>query len=283
MYAATAMKALLLMCVLVVPYSDCGVVGGKLKPKPRKIPLASRPAPLNPKVHIRPEKQKKLLPRAEHRSSSLPVKSIRAEHRSAPTNLRPRPLSRLPPRLSSAPRPHPSRRQPVNPLQRLFSGLHERSQNLPTRLLKGRPSKLRRPHPRIPNFAYLPAELLPGYETFKLHEVIRKQEGTQIFDGRKPDVIHYVDSPEIQTTEKPADKESEKKKDGKKIKKIKKEKKNEISELIDERTPKKDIEIEAKNDIIEEKKDNVIEEKKDVAIVFKKHEAINGPKDFELR
>lgn len=49
----------------------------------------------------------------------------------------------------------------------------------------------------VPKIAYLQAEQIPGFEKFELHEVIRAREGTQIFDGRKPDVIHYVSSPDV--------------------------------------------------------------------------------------
>jgi len=49
----------------------------------------------------------------------------------------------------------------------------------------------------LPKIAYLNAEQIPGFEKFHLHEVIRAREGTEIFDGRKPDVIHYVNSPDV--------------------------------------------------------------------------------------
>jgi len=49
----------------------------------------------------------------------------------------------------------------------------------------------------VPKIAYLNAEQIPGFEKFHLHEVIRAREGTEIFDGRKPDVIHYVNSPDV--------------------------------------------------------------------------------------
>jgi len=66
-----------------------------------------------------------------------------------------------------------------------------RSQNKPGRLLGGSlKNRL-----NVPKIAYLKAEQIPGFQKFELHDVIRAREGTQIFDGRKPDVIHYVESP----------------------------------------------------------------------------------------
>ena len=66
------------------------------------------------------------------------------------------------------------------------------------------------PHPRPstpqyfgarPNFINLKAEKIPGYETFTLDEHIRwarcLQNTWEMFIRAKPDVIHYVDSPEI--------------------------------------------------------------------------------------
>jgi len=53
----------------------------------------------------------------------------------------------------------------------------------------------------IPKIAYQEASQIPGYETFQLHEVIRKREGTEIFEGgRKPDVIRIVKPPIIKST-----------------------------------------------------------------------------------
>merc|ERR1712027_159756 len=46
----------------------------------------------------------------------------------------------------------------------------------------------------------------------RLHQQIRRREGTEIFEGRKPDVIHYIEPPQIVN-------------------------KKQYSSLIDERTP----------------------------------------------
>jgi len=48
----------------------------------------------------------------------------------------------------------------------------------------------------VPTIANLKAEKIPGFQKFELHDAIRAREGTEIFEeGRKPDVIHYVSSP----------------------------------------------------------------------------------------
>jgi len=58
--------------------------------------------------------------------------------------------------------------------------------------------RLARPIPKIANQE---ASQIPGYETFQLHEVIRKREGTEIFEaGRKPDVIRILEPPTIKST-----------------------------------------------------------------------------------
>jgi hypothetical protein len=45
---------------------------------------------------------------------------------------------------------------------------------------------------------FLKAEQIHGYSKFELHDVIRAREGTEIFEeGEKPDVLHYVSSPEV--------------------------------------------------------------------------------------
>jgi len=71
---------------------------------------------------------------------------------------------------------------------------------------------------KLPKIAYVSAEKIPGYQKFQLHEVIRRREGTEIFDDHKPDVIHYVDAPDA--------------------------KQDNIAAKIDERTPN-NIEIDA--------------------------------------
>ena len=63
-----------------------------------------------------------------------------------------------------------------------------------------------------------------GYNTFKKHQQIRRREGTEIFDGRKPDIIHYIESPQL----------------GSKLS---------YSSLIDERTPETSIVKESTFDI----------------------------------
>ena len=55
-----------------------------------------------------------------------------------------------------------------------------------------------------------------GFNTSKKHQQIRRREGTEIFEGRKPDIIHYIESPQLGT-------------------------KVSYSGLIDERTPKTSI------------------------------------------
>jgi len=55
-----------------------------------------------------------------------------------------------------------------------------------------------------------------GFNTSKKHQQIRRREGTEIFEGRKPDIIHYIESPQL----------------GSKVS---------YSGLIDERTPKTSI------------------------------------------
>lgn len=47
---------------------------------------------------------------------------------------------------------------------------------------------------------FLQAQQVPGFQTNQ-HEAIRKQEGTQIFEGWYPEVIHYVAPPKIKSTD----------------------------------------------------------------------------------
>jgi len=122
------------------------------------------------------------------------------------------------PRYSFPPHPLPLRPvRPVLPLRGLFSLVDKsrrRSQNVGhSRLVKGRGQASQNSlQPLTPS--------LPSYSTARLHDYIRKQEGTEIFDGRKDHVnrlvMHYVEAPEIIATEN-------------------------YGETIDERTPNVDI------------------------------------------
>jgi len=47
---------------------------------------------------------------------------------------------------------------------------------------------------------FLQAQQVPGFQTNQ-HEAIRKQEGTQIFEGWYPEVMHYVAPPKIKSTD----------------------------------------------------------------------------------
>jgi len=79
---------------------------------------------------------------------------------------------------------------PIIPIHSLFSIGSRRSKatGVATRLIKGRHRKApQQPPPSPPNFIHLEADKIPGYQTFTLDEYIRA----------KPDVIHYVDSPVI--------------------------------------------------------------------------------------
>merc|ERR1719431_640821 len=107
------------------------------------------------------------------------------------------------PRYSFPPHPLPLRPvRPVLPFRGLFSLVDKsrrRSQNVGhPRLVKGRGQASQNSlQPLTPS--------LPSYNTARLHDYIRKQEGTEIFDGRKDHVnrlvMHYVEAPEILATE----------------------------------------------------------------------------------
>jgi len=134
-----------------------------------------------------------------------------------------------------------------------------RTQRLPAR-------KPIRPAPSQPRIQRRPSsnsilantnpEKIRGYETFKLHEVIRSNEGTRIFKaGEKPDVIQYVHGPAIRPTK-------------------------DISNLIDERTSGSDIQAEGRRArsasilaeaprVIVEKEPRVIARREDGVIVKK--------------
>jgi len=98
----------------------------------------------------------------------------------------------------------------INPLARFFSEVEDRRRF--QRIQSRKPLRVapalsqariqRRPHINsISSLANTKAERIPGYETFKLHEVIRKNEGTRIYKaGEKPDVIQYVEGPAIKPT-----------------------------------------------------------------------------------
>merc|ERR1711913_9938 len=76
-----------------------------------------------------------------------------------------------------------------------------RSQTVGPRPLKGRGTVNALVYPRTHlaphTFVHVGADQLPGYQTTRLHDFIRKQEGTEIFDGRKDHVnrlvMHYVE------------------------------------------------------------------------------------------
>merc|ERR1711962_455884 len=141
-------------------------------------------------------------PQQTHKSSHHPHhqqpahKAVR-RHKAGPQKLTPprrpvspltallaKPLSKFPPTFLTHHRASPvhSRRRSQNAGRLTNNHLH--------RAPVGKPAP-------VPKIAYLQAEQIPGFQKFELHEVIRAREGTQIFDGRKPDVIHYVNSPDV--------------------------------------------------------------------------------------
>ena len=50
---------------------------------------------------------------------------------------------------------------------------------------------------RIKNFEHFSASK-ESYSTNRRHQQIRRREGTEIFDGRKPDIMHYVEPPQLE-------------------------------------------------------------------------------------
>ncbi|XP_023333441.1 uncharacterized protein LOC111705202 [Eurytemora carolleeae] len=86
------------------------------------------------------------------------------------------------------------------PSSHLLRGKPALRRSQPTRLNRNntlQKSKVPKKPTHLPKIAYLKAEQIPGFQKFQLHEVIREREGTQIFKaGEKPDVIHYVSSPD---------------------------------------------------------------------------------------
>ena len=49
---------------------------------------------------------------------------------------------------------------------------------------------------RLNNFEHFSANK-QSYSANRRHQQIRRREGTEIFDGRKPDIIHYVEAPQL--------------------------------------------------------------------------------------
>jgi len=80
------------------------------------------------------------------------------------------------------------------------------SQTRPTKLQRKpiesapskRPAEVRRT--ALSSEDFLQAQQVPGFQKNQ-HEAIRKQEGTQIFEGWYPEVIHYVVPPKIKSTD----------------------------------------------------------------------------------
>merc|ERR1719382_2104146 len=75
----------------------------------------------------------------------------------------------------------------------------QKAQRTPIKFLPPkRPEQLRRE--ALSSEEFLQAQQVPGFQTNQ-HEAIRKQEGTQIFEGWYPEVMHYVPPPKIKSTD----------------------------------------------------------------------------------
>ena len=49
---------------------------------------------------------------------------------------------------------------------------------------------------RLNNFEHFSAKR-QSYSANRRHQQIRRREGTEIFEGRKPDIMHYVEAPQL--------------------------------------------------------------------------------------
>merc|ERR1711997_1431577 len=82
----------------------------------------------------------------------------------------------------------PVRRQHVPLLHQVLPFLGNNRQNpfLPKRV------QLKR---KVNSGRFSPYSTLTSRDANIIHQQIRRTEGTEIFEGRKPDVIHYIESP----------------------------------------------------------------------------------------
>merc|ERR1711953_603561 len=79
----------------------------------------------------------------------------------------------------------PPLNQILHPLP--FLGPFHAKNKLPSRL----PSRT-----RLNNFEHFSAKK-QSYSANRRHQQIRRREGTEIFEGRKPDIMHYIEAPQL--------------------------------------------------------------------------------------
>jgi len=102
----------------------------------------------------------------------------------------------------------------LHPLRGLFGLVDQsrrRSQRIPSRLVKNKGHARRPVHQKksrpgiVPNFIYLDAEQMPGYEKFEDHEIVRNGQTTaspyliKHLEKAKPDYSELIDERSAQT------------------------------------------------------------------------------------